>query len=156
MASKALERRGTPKGKGTVVRPNGSRIGNPPHLVTEEMEKKVFALVAAGTPQVLIADVLEVSVDTLHDHYGRVMRLAKAEANSKVVESLYNKAVGGDVGAAIWWTKTQLGWRETQKVEMTGADGGPIVTEQRSQADVVKARLAAIRERMDAVNDPAA
>jgi hypothetical protein len=26
----------------------------------------------------------------------------------------------------IWWTKTQMKWSETQKVEHTGKDGGAI------------------------------
>ena len=40
--------------------------------------------------------------------------------------TLFQKAVNGDTGAAIWWSKTQLRWAETQKHEHTGADGAPI------------------------------
>jgi hypothetical protein len=37
---------------------------------------------------------------------------------------LFNKAQGGDTTALIWWTKAQMRWAETQKLEHTGADGG--------------------------------
>ncbi|MGL4647789.1 MAG: hypothetical protein ACRC1H_00165, partial [Caldilineaceae bacterium] len=35
-------------------------------------------------------------------------------------------ATGGDTTAMIWWSKTQMKWSETQKVEHTGKDGGAI------------------------------
>jgi hypothetical protein len=35
--------------------------------------------------------------------------------------------VGGDTTAAIFWAKTQMGWKETSAHEFTGKDGGPIV-----------------------------
>ena len=34
--------------------------------------------------------------------------------------------VAGDTTAAIWWSKTQMRWAETQKHELTGADGVPL------------------------------
>jgi hypothetical protein len=37
--------------------------------------------------------------------------------------------MAGDTTAAIWWSKTQMRWAETQKHELTGADGSAIKTE---------------------------
>jgi hypothetical protein len=34
--------------------------------------------------------------------------------------------MGGDTAAMIWWSKTQMKWKETQAHEITGADGAPI------------------------------
>jgi hypothetical protein len=50
----------------------------------------------------------------------------KAKANSQVGRTLFQKATSGDTTAMIWWTKTQMKWSETQKVEHTGKDGGAI------------------------------
>ena len=36
-----------------------------------------------------------------------------ALANYQVAKSLYEQAVGGNVTAAIWWTKARMGWSET-------------------------------------------
>jgi hypothetical protein len=40
---------------------------------------------------------------------------------------LFQKATGGDTTAMIWWSKTQMRWSE--RIELTGADGGAIKTE---------------------------
>ena len=36
-----------------------------------------------------------------------------AVANYQVAKSIYEQAVGGNVTAAIWWTKARMGWSET-------------------------------------------
>ena len=36
-----------------------------------------------------------------------------AQAHCDVAKSLYDQAVGGNVTAAIWWTKAHMGWSET-------------------------------------------
>jgi hypothetical protein len=42
----------------------------------------------------------------------------KAKANSKIGQTLFQKATGGDTTAMIWWSKTQMGWKETKEVEV--------------------------------------
>ena len=36
------------------------------------------------------------------------------------------KALAGDTTSAIFFLKTQARWRETERHEITGADGGPL------------------------------
>jgi hypothetical protein len=50
----------------------------------------------------------------------------KAKANAQVGKGIFQKAMGGDTTAMIWWSKTQMRWAETQKHEITGADGAPL------------------------------
>ena len=53
----------------------------------------------------------------------------KARASALVAQSLFRKATGegkGAVTAAIFWLKTQAHWKESQQVEVTGQDGGPM------------------------------
>jgi hypothetical protein len=65
-----------------------------------------------------------IHLDTLREHFKRELVTGKAKANSKIGQTLFQKAAGGDVTAMIWWSKTQMKWAETQKLEHTGADGG--------------------------------
>jgi len=60
----------------------------------------------------------------------RAYRKGKAKAIQEVAEGLLNKAKAGNLSASIFYLKTRAGWRETNRTELTGADGKPI------QADV--------------------
>jgi len=53
--------------------------------------------------------------------------VGKAKASAQIAKTLFNKAQSGDTTALIWWTKAQMRWAETQKQEITGQDGAPIV-----------------------------
>jgi len=46
-----------------------------------------------------------------------------------IASNLITKAREGDMTAIIFFLKTRAGWRETQKFELTGEEGGPIITE---------------------------
>lgn len=52
----------------------------------------------------------------------------KAKANGQIGKTLFQKAMGGDTTAMIWWSKTQMRWKEVQQHEITGKDGEPIKT----------------------------
>lgn len=55
--------------------------------------------------------------------------------------------------AQIWWSKNRMGWTDRERIEHVGDGGGPIITEQRSSGDMIKARLQQIEKRL---NQPAA
>lgn len=107
--------------------------------------KQVKALAAYGVPQADIARVLDVDAKTLRKHCRDELDNGATEANAKVAESLYRKALGdgqGAVTAAIFWAKTRMGWRETpQAMELSGKDGGPIETVNHD-ADEFSSRIA--------------
>lgn len=108
----------------------GARVGagRKPFIPTQEEKDQVKELSGKGIPQDQIAIQVRggVSLDTIHRHFREELTAGKAEANSKIAECLFNKATGGDTTALIWWTKTQMRWSETSKVEHTGANGAPI------------------------------
>jgi hypothetical protein len=60
---------------------------------------------------------------TLRKHYEKELAVGKATASAQVAKSLYNKAVSGDTTAAIWWTKAQMGWGETNTTRLANGDG---------------------------------
>ena len=93
----------------SVKKQNG---GQNEHIVTEENVSLVKSLVKFGVKTVLIADHLSISEPTLFKHYKHHMASAKVYAHGAVGKSLFEKAVAGDTTSAIWYSKTQMGWRE--------------------------------------------
>jgi hypothetical protein len=102
--------------------------GRPPHRPTDKQRATVKAMSAYGTPQDQIARVLDIDSTTLRLHYRDELDLGVIEANAKVAETLFNQAVrDGNTTAAIWWTKSRMGWKERQAHEHSGPDGeGPV------------------------------
>lgn len=61
-----------------------------------------------------------IDADTLAKHFKKEIRESKILANAKVGGTLFNKVMNGDTSAAIFWAKTQMGWKEKQEIEHTG------------------------------------
>ena len=95
---------------------------------TDSERKQVEALSGYGLPIDQIAVLVRdgIHVDTLRAHFATELVSGKAKANGQVGKTLFQKVMAGDTTAAIWWSKTQMRWAETQKHEVTGADGAPL------------------------------
>ena len=100
--------------------------GQPPYATTDEGRALVTRLKLTGMPNATIAEVLDISLPTLKKNYDRELRLAKAELNGNIAAAIYHKAMQGDATCLIFWAKTQMGWRETERKEITGPDGAPL------------------------------
>ena len=102
--------------------------GRPAFEPTDSERKQVEALSGYGLPIEQIAVLVRdgIHVDTLRAHFGTELVSGKAKANGQVGKTLFQKVMAGDTTAAIWWSKTQMRWAETQKHELTGADGVPL------------------------------
>ena len=99
---------------------------NHEHLPTDESKRMVESTSGLGLPHEQIAILVGIDDKTLRKHYRTELDMGKAKANGQIAKTLFSKATGGDTTALIWWTKTQLKWAETQKHELTGADGAPL------------------------------
>jgi hypothetical protein len=111
--------------------PNGGArpgAGRPAFEPTDAERKQVEALSGYGLPIEQIAVLVRDSIDTdtLRKHFVTELQSGKAKANAQVGKTLFSKVMAGDTTAAIWWSKTQMRWAETQKHEVTGADGAPL------------------------------
>lgn len=112
--------------------PNGGGpqpgAGRPAFEPTDAERKQVEAMSGYGLPLEQIAILVRngIHIDTLRAHFSTELVAGKAKANSGVGRTLFQKAMGGDTAAMIWWSKTQMRWAETQKHELTGADGAPL------------------------------
>jgi hypothetical protein len=90
-------------------------MGRKKYEPTERDKGSVEAMSAFGVPEDMIAKEIGCSPHTLRKYFREELDKGRPRANMRVVQSLYNKATGDGpqaVTAAIFWCKTQLGWRE--------------------------------------------
>ena len=111
--------------------PNGGArpgAGRPAFEPTDAERKQVEAMSGYGLPIEQIAVLVRdgIDTDTLRKHFAQELISGKAKANAQVGKTLFQTVMAGDTTAAIWWSKTQMRWKETQAHEITGADGAPI------------------------------
>ena len=121
-----LEKSDTKKANGHGgARENAGRM---PFEPTDAERKQVEALSGYGLPIEQIAMLIRdgIDADTLRKHFSSELVSGKSKANAQIGRTLFQKAMGGDTTAMIWWSKTQMRWSETQKHELTGADGAPL------------------------------
>lgn len=144
--------------------------------------KQARKLCKLGATDQEIADFFGVHVATLfrwkdaHQDFRDALKEAKAEADARVEESLFQRAIGysheavkifmpagaaepvhapyrekypPDTTAAIFWLKNRQPerWRDVARHEMTGKDGGPIQTEDVSARDALISRIRGIAAR---------
>jgi len=126
-----LEEKSVPKKRGGARPGTGGAMpgaGRPAFEPTDAERKQVEAMSGYGLPIEQIAVLVRdgIDADTLRKHFSQELISGKAKANSGVGRTLFQKAMGGDTAAMIWWSKTQMRWKEVQQHEITGADGAPI------------------------------
>ena len=105
------------------------------HEITEQTTDTVRALMIAGLSCARIADVLGISHDTLERRYADVLRTARDEFTREVVTCLARKIREGDTASILFYLKCRAGWRETSRVELTGADGQPVAIDHKIAVD---------------------
>lgn len=95
--------------------------GRPEFEPTETQRAQVKAMAAYGVPQHDIATVIGISAPTLRKHFWHELETGGIEANAKVAQTLFRKAIEGNskesVTAAIFWLKCRAGWREADRRE---------------------------------------
>lgn len=96
---------------------------------TDAERRQVEALSGYGLPIEQIAVLIRdgIDTDTLRKHFATELQSGKAKANAQVGKTLFQKVMAGDTTAAIWWSKTQMRWKEVQQHELTGPEGGPLL-----------------------------
>tara|TARA_R110000772_G_scaffold191957_1_gene302942 strand:- start:201 stop:587 length:387 start_codon:yes stop_codon:yes gene_type:complete len=114
-------------------------LPNISHRPTDKSRAEVEALASFGTPQEDIAAFLGVSKPTLAKHYKDTLKIASIKASGDVGSFLYHLASGralkdgathGECSrAAMFWAKTRMGWRETDRHEFIGDGGGALKLE---------------------------
>ncbi len=85
---------------------------------TDDERKRIRLLSGLGLTQEQIGHVMEKSVDSLSRHCRHELDAGKAETIAKVAGNLVQKALSGDTTSAIFYLKTQAGWRETSNLHI--------------------------------------
>ena len=139
MATKQKTEKSVVKKRG----PNGGArpgAGRPAFEPTDAERKQVEAMSGYGLPIEQIAVLVRggIDSDTLRKHFAQELIAGKAKANTQVGKTLFQKVMAGDTTAAIWWSKTQMRWKEVQQHELVGADGGPLQFEKIERVVVKK------------------
>lgn len=117
------DRRGCPPGAGTVARPNGSRIGNPPYVPTDEDRANVRTWIKVADADT-IAGFMGISRDTLDRHYPKELKEGRFEMIATLGAKAIQMAMAGDRTMLIFVLRTQGKWNT--RIEVTGKDGGPL------------------------------
>ena len=105
--------------------------GRPAKTLTDEQRAQVEAL-AAYLSQEQIADYFGMGLTTWRSMLERepeilaIYKKGKAKAVGSIAQSLLTKARNGDSACMMFYLKTQAGWRETNRTEVTGADGADL------------------------------
>jgi hypothetical protein len=126
--------------------------GRPAFVPTDAERELVKKFAGFGVPHDMIRHLVRdgIALETLYAHFRPELDAGKAVTNTQIAGRLFERAMAGDVTALIWWTKTQMRWSETQKLEVTGAHGGPI-----QSVDLSKVSTEALLELSKAISDAA-
>jgi len=110
------------------ARENAGRLAFEP---TDVERKQVEAMSGYGLPIEQIAILIRngIDADTLRKHFVQELMRGKAKANAQIGKTLFQKAMSGDTTAAIWWSKTQMKWKEVQQHELVGDKENPVTVE---------------------------
>lgn len=99
----------------------------PKFVPTDEQRESVKEMKAGGMTTVNIAGVIGCSDVTLEKYFRTELDQGKAEVDRKVMGALFKMAMSGECPAAtFFYLKTRCGWRESDILEITGKDGGPL------------------------------
>lgn len=102
--------------------------GRPLKVLTDDQKRELETLAAVlSTDQ--IADYFGIGRTTFYaimerepDIFERYKK-GRAKAVGNIASNLINKAQNGDLGAQVFYLKTQAGWKDTTAVEHTSPDG---------------------------------
>ena len=82
------------------------------HMPTPATRELVARCSGLGLPHESIAHLVDDGIDdkTLRKHYRAELDVGRAKAHLAVAATLYDKALTGDTGAMVWYTKCQMRW----------------------------------------------
>jgi len=89
------------------------------HRVTGRKKNLIKTMKSYGMTNDQIANVLQISLPTLNKFYPKELEFGKSDMLKKLADTVYGKALGGNLSACFFVLKTQYGWREKNTIEVT-------------------------------------
>jgi hypothetical protein len=80
--------------------------------ISQKDKDTVRTMSAYGVPQKQIAAAICVSLGSLHKYFKDELDGGQAEVSLKIAQTLYQKAIEGNVTALIFWLKCRMRWNE--------------------------------------------
>lgn len=84
--------------------------GQPPHKPDDDTRQTVCDLSSNGATQPEIAAYLDISDETLRKYYREELDQSRLKKTVKIGKLLYERALGGEFDAQVFWLKTQGRW----------------------------------------------
>ena len=97
--------------------------------ITAQQRQMVVMLKGIGADDETIALQVGVSKSTLRRHFPNELKTGRNWLAGRLGIQAVNMAMNGDRSMLIFVLKTQFGWKESGRVEHTGANGGAIQLE---------------------------
>lgn len=113
-----------------------------PIQITADQRALVAELAGYGLTWAQIASALKLNVRTLQRHCQEDYDNGKNIAIGMAAGQLYKKVMSGHPASIFFYLKTQAGWKETNKTELTGENGEAIKTE--GTVELTERQIAAI------------
>lgn len=107
-----------------------------PVQITAEQRALIGELAGYGLTWDQIASVLKLNKRTLQRHCQDDYDNGKNVAIGMAAGQLYKKVMSGHPASIFFYLKTQAGWKETNKTELTGENGEPIKAESNTKVTV--------------------
>ena len=102
--------------------------GRKPFAPTNAQREAVRRMSGIGLTQPQIAQLIGDGIceDTLVKYFGTELELGRAQRGRKLMQCAFNRALKGSDKLLIFLLKTQYGFKETDRHEIAGPNGGPI------------------------------
>lgn len=102
--------------------------GQPRFQPSPEQRRQAETLAGLGLTGKQIALIIGCDEKTLLKYFTPELKAGDAKATAKVAQSLFQKAVNGDVASMIFWMKVRAKWSERIVQEHVGEGGKPIAS----------------------------
>jgi hypothetical protein len=110
---------------------NGARRGPQPEnggvkfTPTPEQRHAVACMISVGTPHEAIARALDISQPTMYRHFAHEVKNGKAAVHAAIAKRITAMALSGDKTMMIFFAKSQMGWRDSYRVDFEDKNGEP-------------------------------
>lgn len=123
------------------VFPSQTGAGHPYHVPTDKLRAMVEQLAGYKITKKEIANLVDVSEDTLNKYYEFELARGLSAQHAKLSVVAFNLAESGDKDMLKFILSRKYNWQETKGIELSGKDGGAIQFEdsKRNLLDKIKA-----------------
>lgn len=117
--------------------------------ITDEVRSIIRRAAGMGFTWDKLEKLTKINKRTLQRHCQNDYDSGSVELEYGISMTLAEKALDGNVTAGIYIDKTRFGWKETSKTELTGENGGPIVSEAKTTTQLSPEQIAALVRALD-------